>query len=440
MSKKRKKIKPQQGRKKENHPSKNTVPKKKYLKILEHICNQTDCVAAFKLLSKVEKINAFGHRVYVGSLKIDNKAAVAADALEFFTDYVKSFYANNNCKLQQDIETELTNFEILTGLQFLNSLDNVEGEREKQLQIAFTPMRTKLGSLQEAVKTSIFHHTILANGTNLFNDTVYNLKFNFEVKNYPTLGMLYFSTLEAIPCRSGNYTENGNVRKVFQLGYLDFGFKMNWVFVPVKSVKEIYRGDKKHLPLCIQNHTYHRLLERLKPLDDMDIIHQLSYTLQNALKIEIYKGNILIPYFHVGQKCGYFLGVINKNRVIIKTFLFLTHHNTPEGEKLEKALGLSKEEISYWNIGTLQNFIYSDLGKNHEMMEMFEDVGISHLFNVNPMTNNIESRNYNWEALNEYINLGKTEIFDEGANDEDFEELPKDESEIDSDRPVSLDC
>jgi len=425
MSKKRKKIKPQQGRKKENHPGKNTVLRKKHIKILEHICNQTDCETAFKLLSKDEKINAFGYRVYVGPLKIKNKEAVATDALEFFTGFVKSFYTNNHIRLQQDIETELTNFEILTGLQFLNSLDNLEGERKKQLQIAFTPMRSKLGSLQEAVQTIVIHHSVMVNGTNLFNDIVYSLKFDFEVKHYPTLGMHYFSTLEAIPCRSGNYIENGNIRKVFQLGYLDLGFNMNWVFVPAKSLKEIYCGDKKYLPLCIQNHAYHRLWERLKPLDDMDIIHQLSYTLQSSFQIEIYKGNILIPYFHLEQKCGYFLGVINRNRVIIKTFLFLTHHHTPEGEKLEKALGLSKEEISYWNIGTLQNFIYSDLGKNHEMMEMFEDVGISHLFNIDPLINDIESRNYNWEALNQYINLGKTEIFDEGANEEDFEELPK---------------
>ena len=430
MSKKRKKIKPQQGRKKENHPSKNPVLRKKHLKILEHICNQTDCEAAFKLLSKDEKINAFGHRVYMGPLRFDNKEAVATDALEFFTDFVKSFYTGNNYKLLLDVETELTNFEVLIGLQFLNSLDNVEGERKKQLQIAFTPMRIKLGSLFEAVKTSIMHHTILVNGTNLYNETVYNLKFNFIMKEYPTLGIHYFTTLEAIPCRSSNYIEKGHVRKVFQLGYLDFGFNMNWVFIPVESIKEIYYGDKKYLPLCIQNHAYHRLSERLKPLSDMDIISQLSNTLQNALNIELYKGNILIPYFHLEQKCGYFLGVINKNRVILKTFLFLTHHYTPEGERLEKALGLSKEEISYWNIDSLQNFIYSDLGQNHEMMEIFEDVGVSHLFNVSPMTSNIESKNYNWKALNEYIAMGKTELFDEGCKEEGFEESLKEEFEI----------
>ncbi len=430
MSKKRKKIKPQQGRKKENHPSKNAGLRKKHLKVLEYICYQTDCEAAFKLLTKDEKINAFGYRVYVGPLKPVNKEAIGADVLEFFTNFVKAFYYDNSYKLRLNIGVELTNFEILTGLQFLTSLEYSEGERKKQLQIAFTPMRVKLNSLNEVVKECVMHHVIVANSINLFSETVYNLKFNFEIKSYPTLGMNYFSTLEAIPCRSSNYIEKGNVRKVFQLGYLDFGFNINWMFVPVKSLKEIYFGDKKYLPLCIQNHAYHRLSERLKPLSDTDIISQLCFTLQHSFEIEIYKGKILIPYFHVEQKCGYFLGVINKNRLIIKTFLFLTHHHTPEGEKLEKALGLSKEEISYWNIGTLKNFIYSDLGKNHEMIEVFEEVGISHLFNVKPMTNDIEPRNYNWKALNKYIDMGKTELFDEGANEENFEELPKDESDI----------
>ncbi|BAX82465.1 hypothetical protein [Labilibaculum antarcticum] len=423
MSKKRKKIKQQEGRKKENHPSKNPVLKKTYLKILEHVCSQTDCETAFKLLSKDEKTNAFGHRVYVESLKFENKGAVAKDALKFFTSYVQNFYSDNILKLQRDLEAELTNFEILVGLQFLTSLDYVVGERKKQLQIAFTPMRVKLGALEEMLQTIVYHYAITANSTNIFNDTVYNLKFDFDVKNYPTVGMHYSSNLEAIPCRSSNYIENGNLRKVFQLGYLDYGFTMNWVFVPVKSLQGVYRGDKKELPLCIQNHAYNRLLERLKPLSGIDIIHQLSYTLQTSLKIEIYKGNILIPYFHINLKCGYFLGVINKNRLIIKTFLFLTHHYTPEGDKLEKALGLSKEEISYWKIGSLENFFGSNLETNHEMMEAFEDAGISHLFTVQSLGYEKEQRNYNWEALNEYINLGKTELFDEGAEDEMLEEL-----------------
>ncbi|MDM8159970.1 hypothetical protein QUH73_09100 [Labilibaculum sp. K2S] len=423
MSKKRKKTNTSQIRKRDNSPHNNPVLKKKYLKILERVCYQTDCETAFKLLSKDEKSNAFGQRVYVGSIKFENKEAVSKDALEFFTKYVQDFYADIIYKLQPDMEVELTNFEILVGLQFLTSLDNVKGERKNHLQIAFTPMRLKLGTLQETIKTIIYHYTITANSTNIFSETLYNLKFDFNVKEYPTLGMHYSSTLEAVPCRSGNYIENGNLRKVFQLGYLDYGFTLNWVFVPVKSLQGVYRGDKKDLPLCIQNHAYHRLLERLKPLSDIDIVFQLSFTLQNSLKIEIYKGNILIPYFHIGQKCGYFLGVINKDRLIIKTFLFLTHHYTPEGEKLEKALGLSKEEITYWNIGSLQNFIYSDLGTNHEMRNVFEDVGISHLFKVDPLTHGIEQRNYNWEALNAYINKGKIELFDEGADDEELEEL-----------------
>tara|TARA_R110001583_G_scaffold61148_3_gene181069 strand:- start:8151 stop:9443 length:1293 start_codon:yes stop_codon:yes gene_type:complete len=423
MSNKRKKTKPQQGRKKSNSPAKNAVLRKKYLKIVEHICNQTDCETAFKLLTKDEKINAFGHRVYVGPLNFDNKELVTPDILKFFTDFVKNFYHSNNYKLQKVVGTELTTFETLVGLQFLTSFEHAEDERKKQLHIAFTPMRVKLGSLQEVAKFCTMHHTILTNGFNLYSETLYNLKFNVKIIEHPTFGMHYFTTLEIIQCRPSNFIDNGHVRKVFQLGYLDLGFNMNWVFVPVKKIKEIYCGDKKYLPLCIQNHAYHRLFDRLKPLSDVDIVSQLSFTLQYSLEIEIYKGNILIPYFHLEQKCGYFLGVINKNRVILKTFLFLTHHHTPEGEKLEKALGISKEEISYWNIGTLQNFIYSDLGKNNEMKDVFEEVGIGHLFNVNPFTTNIESRNYKWEAFNEYIKMGKTELFDEGAKDEDFEEL-----------------
>ncbi len=416
MSKKRKKTNAQQGRKKSNSPAKNSFLRKKYLKILEHICNRTGCKAAFKLLTKDEKITAFGHRVYIGPLTLINEKIIAPEVLGYFTDFVNNFYNNNDYKLQKDIKTELNNKEILTGLQFLTSLEQAKSDRKKPLQIAFTPMRIKLGSLQEAVKRCCMHFTILSNSSNFYGETIYSLKFKFKMKEYPTLGMQFFSVLEATPCRSSNYIEKNHTRKVFQLGYFDFGFNLNWVFVSVKRIKNKYRGDKKYLPLCIQNHAYHRLLDRLKPLTDIDIISQLSFTLQYALEIEIYKGNILIPYYHMKQKCGYFLAVISKNRLIIKTFLFLTHHNTPEGENLEKALGISKEEIAYWNIGTLQNFIYSNLSKDNEIKKVFEEVGIEHLFDIKPLTSNVESRNYNWKALSKYVDMGKTELFDEGAS------------------------
>ncbi len=102
--------------------------------------------------------------------------------------------------------------------------------------------------------------------------------------------------------------------------------------------------------------------------------------------------------------------------------MFLTHHNTPEGEKLEEMSGLSKEEIAYWKIDTLQNFISADLGDDQKILTYLKAAEISHLLYLDPMLMGKQDQNtYNWAALNNYIHKGKTELFDEGA-EEDVEE------------------
>ncbi|RUT78726.1 hypothetical protein [Ancylomarina longa] len=419
MAKKRKKVKSQPVRKRDNSPQNNNVLRKKYIHVLEKVCKHTGCEDAFKLLSKEEKIKAFSCRVYVGPLKIEKKQKLGKDTIRFFTEYVKCYYTDRDGYHLIAGETRLSNFELLVGAQFISTIDMLQEKRKELLLVAFAPMHQYLGSIERLVYNIIRHYVLIANITNLFDKTIYVLKLKFEVKDYPTPGLYFDSVLESIPPRSSIYVENGNARKVHQIGHLNNGFDVDWLFVPVKELERIYKGDKKYLPVCIQTHAYHRLLERMKPISEIYILWQLSKLFQDSKQIEIYKGHILIPFFYLKHKCGYFMCVLNKNRLIIKTFLFLTHHNTPEGEKLEEILGLSKEEISYWKIGSLQNFIKSDLENNHQIMVAFEKADISHLFDMDPIyVKQEEQKTFNWDALNSYINRGKTELFDEGAEDD----------------------
>lgn len=422
MPKKRKKSKPQPIGKQNNSSKNNTALRKNYLKILEKVCFQTGCSNAFKMLTKEEKILIFASRIYIDALKIEKGQHIPEEVQKFFKGCIKDFYTVPALCIQPNEQLNLTNFELLVGMHFIEMLSRMDAERQELLLKEFAPMQKHIGLLEKTISFFVQCYIFLVNSTNLFEQTVYCLKLNFSIKDYPTPGMHYESTLQAIPPRSSDYIENGKKRRVFQLGYVNNNLEMKWVFVPVKKLKGIYKGDKKYLPICIQIHAYHRLFERMEAIHEINSLWHFSNTLKNSLQIEIYNGHILIPYFYWDHKCGYFVAAINKNRLIIKTFLFLTHQNTPEGEKLQEILGLSKEEIAYWKIDTLHNFINSGLEKDHQMMEAFQQAGISHLFNIDPLSEiKVEQKGYNWDSLTNYINRGKLEMLEEDI-DEKLEE------------------
>lgn len=417
MPKKRRKAKKQIKRKQDNSPCRNNTLRKKYLKVLEKVCEKMKCADAYKLLRKEEKIRAFGLRAYVDKLKVDKKENYTSNDLKFFENYVNDFFTKSFMCMKEN-ELELTNFEILVAGQFLASFDSDYKERQEFLLNAFQPMVECVGDIDEFYRALLRRYALLSNAVNIFDRQVYNIKLEAKIKMYPTPQMNFQSSLESIAPRESYYEENGNKRAVFQLGYVNNGFEMQWTFVQTKYLKGIYKGNKAFLPVCIQRHAYHRILSRLKPICNMDLIWTVNYNLRNNLKIQIYKKRILIPFYYFESKWGYFVAIINKNRLIIKTFLFLTHHYTPEGEKLEELSGLSKEEVSYWKIGSLQNFIDVDMTGNQQIKELFEKAGLGHLFSMK-LDSRYENagKDYNWDALSQYINRGKTELFDEGAED-----------------------
>jgi hypothetical protein len=422
MAKKRKKAKPQVKRKQNNSPYKNSLLRKKYLKIVEAVCKKMNCADSFKLLTKEEKVRVFGCSVFVLKLKTYKNQYYISDCINFFADIVNNFFSKPETCVCQKQGIELTNYELLVINYFIISFDKDYPERYEFLMDAFKPMVEYIGNFETHVAKMIRHYVFAVNATNIFDNTVYILKLDMNVRKYPTLRMNWESSLESIAPRESFYEEAGRNRAVFQLGYVNNGFEMNWIFAQTKKLKDFYKGRKKYIPVCIQRHAYHRVLSRLQPLEDTEVVWTMNYHLRYNLHIEFYNGRILIPLSYFESKLGYFVATINKNRLIIKTFLFLTHYSTPEGDKLGEISGLSKEEISYWKIDTLQNFIDADLRENEQMIELFEQAGLSHLFDLQIYhESESDGKDYDWNALSKYIKRGKTELFDEGA--EDVEEL-----------------
>ena len=136
----------------------------------------------------------------------------------------------------------------------------------------------------------------------------------------------------------------------------------------------------------------------------------MAKLLRNYEVAEIKDGKIFLPQYYGYVKIGYFVADIIDEKVIIKTFLFVTHHSTPEGKALEKFTGLGKKDISYWHFDSVTSFLSNPPEEGSMIRKMMSDAGVDQLFELNElMESNSESKDVDWAEVEEYIENGREE-------------------------------
>jgi hypothetical protein len=66
----------------------------------------------------------------------------------------------------------------------------------------------------------------------------------------------------------------------------------------------------------------------------------------------------------------------------VRTFLFLTMAQTPEGRMLEKKLKLTRDEVAYLRLHELSRFLRTDLKDDEQMRALLGECGCGHLFEM----------------------------------------------------------
>jgi hypothetical protein len=170
-------------------------------------------------------------------------------------------------------------------------------------------------------------------------------------------------------------------RPAWRLGWYLPEPELRLKFVSIKS-EDIYLSSGNMLDVYIQSHALNRLSERLDGID-MGILHFNIFDSFNILKVCRNKyGVLLFEYAIFGDKAGYFVGDVVDEKIILKTFLFLTNNGTPEADKLQTATGLMKEDITYLAIDKLSTFLLSDIAGNERVKQLFIDAGCESLFKI----------------------------------------------------------
>ena len=213
--------------------------------------------------------------------------------------------------------------------------------------------------------------------------------------------------LEEKPAETKMLKIDGHSRIVYRL-YHDNGE----AFVPltIKPERLGIQGVMQKFPLqvYIQEHALIRIGERIGKF--YAIFNYLPVTsaifLSDPVPAEN-KYSCLFPFKISGLKLGYLKGDIIGDKLVIRTFLFLTNNGTPEGKKLHKLIGIEKADKKYLGIDQMSAFIYSDINEDKKLKSLFCEAGCGDLFrlNKNMLINTNGKKITSAKLLTQYLGL-----------------------------------
>jgi len=224
---------------------------------------------------------------------------------------------------------------------------------------------------------------------------IYMMHHRVTCKYEGKLGLFGLLEIHSKVPETKNFIINGISRPAVSVCWGQYDPNPNFVHISLTPEQLNMNVQSKTLkfPVYIQSHAIQRLLERLDVIFPGYIFMSVNAALQFELKVSRDKsGNILIDMLLVGKKVGYLLADIADSSVVIRTFLFLTHNGTPEGDKLRELTGLEKEDKSYLEIDRLSTFLKSDIHLNEKLKDIFIQAGCESLFHLDPSTFDIHEK------------------------------------------------
>ena len=142
------------------------------------------------------------------------------------------------------------------------------------------------------------------------------------------------------------------------------------------SSKELgLAGEERQYPVYIQAHVLEQLKRRIPKPSNMFFMMSLQHPKITRRPDDCF----LVEYRHGFHKLGYFVGVRLADRVLLKTFLFLTMQGTPESDLLYHQLRLTRRDIEHMELDNLSAFTDTDLRDDPAIVKLFKECGCGHL-------------------------------------------------------------
>jgi hypothetical protein len=192
------------------------------------------------------------------------------------------------------------------------------------------------------------------------------------------------------------------------------------------------------VPVYLQAHALLRLAERLDCLTRERIMMDL---INSLLDPQIYYDDktekFLIEYRINGIRAGYLLATLCEKNLIIRTFLFITHKGTPEGDKLHESAKLKKNELEFLELDRLSTFMTSEIQNNPRLKNFFTEIGCKPLFELYKIFADKDvtiTKHPNTTLLEDYLGVDLTKEYQEenqtDAETDSDDEFDEDETAV----------
>lgn len=199
----------------------------------------------------------------------------------------------------------------------------------------------------------------------------------------------------------------GEKRRAFQVKNM-FAPKYD-VSVKIPYHPVFNTNPEKVYNVFVLEHAIRRLYERIDAIENMYVNFYMNISL---LEFDAgwFKGSLMINYKIGEHKLGYFVADIVQNKILIRTFLFITYNKTFEGELLNSRTGFEKLDKKYLNIDKLSTFLASKIEKNSFAGKIFTEANCEHLLNLDSLKsmsdpNPDESTSITNEFLMKYLDI-----------------------------------
>jgi hypothetical protein len=182
---------------------------------------------------------------------------------------------------------------------------------------------------------------------------------------------------------------SGGSRPMHRVGTANVWDRIEWASWTRESLKghwqdEVGIPDGEEWPVYVQSHALKQLRERLNAYAYADWAeHWMNASLMKPKIVSKLSGEELLVAFEIQEKrLGYFVVTAKNGMVAVRTFLFLTMANTPEGRMLERRLKLTRDELSYLGLHELSRFTQTDLKDDPRLSQLLRECGCGHLLEL----------------------------------------------------------
>ncbi|WP_282125910.1 hypothetical protein [Marinifilum flexuosum] len=393
-----------------------------FSKRFEELSEIANCKEACKLLSKKNKALMYFTRLHLTQPRVDKGEPIDKNLAKMLFKIFKN--------QREDCHIELIEGKKKISINDMFIIDCliafIEHEEESSfldaLKTGFKPLIDAFKKQDPPTKLLYEMYDNILAMMNDFGRNMFSIKTSLIRKDFPSTGIFHIVKIKHHRPIKRNIVIKGKRRPIVKFGWPTASGKIWFFTIKADRIKDIYKGAKKELDVYIQSHAIRRFEERTKPLPLMYCRLFMANRFRDYYISFVYQNNIFLPVKYGLIKIGYFVGDIIDEKVIIKTFLFVTHHSTPEGKSLEELSGLAKKDITYWHFDSLEVFLSNPPEEGSLIKEIMSKAGVDQLFALSNLKYlKKKEQNVDWADVEDYIEKGREERLK--LPEEEYEEI-----------------